>query len=129
MRFLIDRCAGRRLGEWLRQAGHDVIFGADLGPDPGDEILLEWASQHASILITIDTDFGSLVFTKNKPHRGIIRLPDVTVARRIALVASLLEDHAQDLEAGAIVTITGARIRVSHQIADAPTTDDKADTD
>ena len=25
LRFLVDRCAGRRLAEWLRTGGHDVI--------------------------------------------------------------------------------------------------------
>ena len=25
MKFLIDRCAGRLLADWLRQQGHDVV--------------------------------------------------------------------------------------------------------
>lgn len=25
MRFLIDRCAGRLLADWLREQGHDVV--------------------------------------------------------------------------------------------------------
>ena len=77
MRFLIDRCAGRLLAEWLRKQGHDVVEAHELGQDPGDRLLLEWAATNARILITIDTDFGELVFLQNLPHAGLIRLPDV----------------------------------------------------
>ena len=44
MKFLVDRCAGRRLAEWLREHGHDVLESRERGPDPGDVVLLEWAS-------------------------------------------------------------------------------------
>ena len=41
MKFLVDRCAGRRLSTWLRHLGHDVLEARDLGDDPGDRALLE----------------------------------------------------------------------------------------
>ena len=44
MKFLIDRCAGRRLAEWLRQVGHEVVESRERGTDPGDRALLEWAA-------------------------------------------------------------------------------------
>lgn len=47
MNFLIDRCAGRRLAESLRRAGHDVLEARTLGPDPGDRALLELAESLA----------------------------------------------------------------------------------
>jgi predicted nuclease of predicted toxin-antitoxin system len=77
MRFLIDRCAGRLLAEWLRNQGHNVVESRELGPDPGDRVLLDWAAQEARILVTIDTDFGELIYLENVPHAGLIRLPDV----------------------------------------------------
>ena len=54
MEFLIDRCAGRRLAEWLSSLGHDVVEARSLGPDPGDSILLRWATEQKRILVTID---------------------------------------------------------------------------
>jgi len=64
VRFLIDRCAGHRLAEWLRQQGHDVIEGRDRGPDPGDRVLLEWAATEKRILVTMDKDFGEFILVK-----------------------------------------------------------------
>jgi predicted nuclease of predicted toxin-antitoxin system len=86
VRFLVDRCAGRRPAEWLQVQGHDVRASWDSGPDPGDAELLRAASQEGRILITIDSDFGTLVFLAKARHAGIIRLPDVPVAARIDLI-------------------------------------------
>ena len=58
VRFLVDRCVGRRLAEWLRGRGHDVIESQGLGANPGDLALLEHAAAEGRIPVTIDTDFG-----------------------------------------------------------------------
>jgi predicted nuclease of predicted toxin-antitoxin system len=113
MRFLVDRCAGHRLAEWLRSQGHDVLESRELGPDPGDRALLERAAAEGRILVTIDTDFGELVYVEEVPHRGLVRLPDVPAERRIALMAQVLEQHQQELETQAIITIRRGRIRIS----------------
>ena len=113
MKFLIDRCAGRRLADWLRGQGHDVIESRALGPDPGDLALLERAATEGRILVTIDTDFGELVYVRDVPHAGLVRLPDVPAMRRIALMAEVLERHRPALERQAVVTVRGGRVRIS----------------
>ena len=113
MKFLIDRCAGRRLADWLRGQGHDVIESHVLGPDPGDQALLERAATEGRILVTIDTDFGELVYVRDVPHAGLVRLPDVPATRRITLMAEVLERHRPALERQAVVTVRGGRVRVS----------------
>lgn len=113
MKFLVDRCAGKQLADWLRQNGHDVLESRELGPDPGDRILLEIAAREKRILVTIDTDFGSFVFQEGMAHTGIVRLPDVPSDKRIAIFTELFTRHAIDLESGTIITIRGNRIRIS----------------
>ena len=113
MRFLIDRCAGRRLTDWLSSDGHDSVYSADLGPDPGDLALLQRAVSEKRILVTIDTDFGRLVYRGGEVHCGIVRLPDVRVNRRIELMRTVIERYGPQLEKGAIVTVRGEKIRVS----------------
>jgi predicted nuclease of predicted toxin-antitoxin system len=113
VKFLVDRCAGARLADWLRREGHDVIESRELGPDPGDRALLEISVREKRILITIDTDFGSLIFMDGMDHAGIVRLPDVPVEKRIYLFSVLFARHASDLESGAIITCQGNRIRIS----------------
>jgi len=113
MRFLIDRCAGSLLADWLRNQGHDVVESRELGPDPGDRVLLEWAVREGRILITIDTDFGELVFVENLPHAGIVRLPDVSSRERQLILQDLLTRHEADLKDSSIITVRGGRIRIS----------------
>ena len=116
MKFLIDRCAGRLLADWLRSEGHDVVESRELGPDPGDRALLEWAAREARILITIDTDFGELIFLENVPHAGLIRLPDLPSHQRQIVMQDLLTRYKPDLESAAIITVRGDRIRISKRL-------------
>ena len=117
MRFLIDRCAGRRLAEWLRTKEHDVVEAETLGPDPGDRALLERAGSEDRILVTVDKDFGELVYLRRVAHAGLILLPDTRVPQRIELVEAVIDHHHQALKERAVITIRGGRVRISHQTA------------
>lgn len=113
MRFLIDRCAGRLLADWLRTQGHDVVESCELGPDPGDRALLELAAQETRILVTIDTDFGELIYLEHIPHAGLIRLPDVPAHERELIIQELLTRYETGLLDASIITVRGGRIRIS----------------
>lgn len=113
MKFLIDRCAGRIVADWLRQAGHDVLEARERGADPGDRVLLEWATQESRVVVTIDTDFGQLVFLDKAAHCGIIRLPDVPARQRVLIMEDLLTRFSQELGNRAIITVRGGRVRIS----------------
>jgi predicted nuclease of predicted toxin-antitoxin system len=102
------------LAEWLHNNGHDVIDIHTLGPDPGNRALLERAESENRVLITTDKDFGELIHLHGIPHSGLIRLPDVRMAQRIALVEQVINHHGQALEERAIVTVRGNRMRISH---------------
>ena len=113
MRFFVDRCAGSRLAEWLRNEGHDVVEASDLGPDPGDRALLELAGAEGRVLITLDKGFGELIYLRRVPHAGLILLPDIRTLLRIEAVRKIVEEHDQALQRKAIVSVRGGQIRVS----------------
>ena len=117
MRFLVDACAGRRLSDWLADQGHDAVFADSLGADPGDRALLDVAVAEGRVVVTIDMDFGELMFLHGVSHAGLVRLPDVPVAERIALMENVLERCSDALSEQAIVTAGTRRIRVSLQSA------------
>lgn len=109
----MDRCAGRRLADWLSSGGHDSVYAGYLGTDPGDRALLQRAVSEKRILVTIDTDFCRLVYRGGEVHCGIVRLPDVRCNRRIGLMKTVIERYSAQLEKGAIITVRGEKIRVS----------------
>ena len=97
----------------MRSQGHEIVESRDKGPDPGDRVLLEWAAAEGRVLVTMDKDFGEFIFLEQLPHCGLVRLPDVPVKKRIALMDKVLTAHSKDLAEHAIVTIRGGRIRIS----------------
>lgn len=113
MRFLVDRCAGKIIADWLRSAGHDVVESRERGPDPGDAVLLEWAANEARVLVTIDTDFGQLIFLNRHPHSGLVRLPDVPSNQRVLILKDILARFAKELDEGMIITVRSGRVRIS----------------
>ena len=115
MRFLVDACAGKQLADWLVDRGHDVLFIDELGADPGDRALLDLAVAEGRVMVTIDMDFGELVFLHDVAHAGLVRLPDVPVVERVALMREVLTKCGDALSQRAIVTASAQRIRITAQ--------------
>lgn len=113
MRFLVDRCAGRRLADWLRNNGHDALDAQTLGPDPGDRALLELAASENRVLVTMDKDFGELIYLHGVRHAGLIRLPDVLMSLRIEIIAEVIGRYGPELEERALITVQGGHVRIS----------------
>lgn len=113
MKFLVDVCADSRpLRSALLAAGHDVLFASEHFADAADEALLALAWTEGRVLITEDNDFGALVFLRGLPHAGIVRLVETTAAERADAIHTLIEQHADAMEHGAIVVVTRERIRI-----------------
>lgn len=116
MRFLLDQGLSPRFGDLLAAADHDTVHARDLGlstaPDP---VILQSALDDARVLVTLDTDFGTLL-----AHSGAA-IPSVVLFRgevtrrpegQAALLLANLDQLADDLTEGAIVVIGDNRIRV-----------------
>lgn len=73
-KLLIDSCVSPAVTRRLRSEGHDAISILDLGSDPGDQAILNLAVGEGRILVTIDTDFGALVFRDGLARVGVLRL-------------------------------------------------------
>lgn len=112
MKFLIDVCAGKSVGDWLKSRGDDVIFVRDVDPRMADEKILKWANDDARILITVDKDFGYHIFYEGQSHKGVVRLPNVPREKRIELIKKVIELHSEDLMAGAVVKVTLNKIKI-----------------
>ena len=80
MRFLIDNALSPFVAEGLRQAGHDAIHVRDLGLAAADDVtIFEHADRDQRVIISADTDFGTILAMRNAarpsviPHRRIAR--------------------------------------------------------
>jgi predicted nuclease of predicted toxin-antitoxin system len=85
------------------------------GPDPGDPAILQSAADEGRILVTLDKDFGELIFLHSAPHAGLIRLPNVPVPERMALLARLLAEYRGEDLSNAIVTVEEGKTRITRR--------------
>ena len=67
MRFLVDENIPPDCVRQLRKANHDVISILEAGMGTPDESVMSAARQHNRILVTFDSDFGRLIYAKQKP--------------------------------------------------------------
>ena len=99
MHFLIDFNVGRSVADELRQAGHDAAFVGDVDPRMSDVDILLWAVRENRIVVTMDADFGELVYHSGHSHAGVLflRMPGARREAKVSVVRWILEHHASDL--------------------------------
>lgn len=113
MRFLLDACvASRTLHEALVDLGHDVLSAWEGYAHGSDEALLALAYEEGRVLVTEDKDFGELVFLRRQPHPSIVRLVELRAAQKVEAMLDLIEHHDDAMREGAIIVVTGTRVRI-----------------
>ena len=115
MRFLVDYALSPVVSKSLQQGGHDSIHVRDIGlARASDEIIFDRAERENRILVSSDTDFGTILAFRGskKPSVILFRSSDKRPERQAEVLFANLSRLAQALEVGAIVVIEDARIRV-----------------
>ena len=115
MKFLIDNALSPRVAGRLAAAGHDAVHVRDVGMQAAsDEEIFERAHQDARVVVSADTDFGTLLATREARYpsvvlfRGRLRRPEQQAATLLGNLAAI----EGDLDSGAVVVFESARIRI-----------------
>jgi predicted nuclease of predicted toxin-antitoxin system len=112
MKILLDTNISFWVRDRLILAGYDVIWTGDWEVDPGDEEILNFAYGEERILITQDKDFGELAIVRSQPHRGIIRLSNLSTAQHFQVCMEILTRYGDELLNAAIITVDSRRVRI-----------------
>jgi predicted nuclease of predicted toxin-antitoxin system len=116
MRFLIDNALSPRVADLLKAAGHDAVHVRAKGLHTAeDAAVLQAAIDEGRVLISADTDFGTLLTLGGlaKPSVVLFRhgSPRQPLAQANLLLANV-EALTQDLDAGAIVVLREGKLRI-----------------
>jgi predicted nuclease of predicted toxin-antitoxin system len=116
MRLLIDANLAPRVALGLRTAGFEATHVIDLGlMTATDDEIFDRAAAGGLVVITADSDFGMLLAMHRAVSPSVVHLRHVAELRpdqHRALLVANLPQIAEDLERGAIASLSPSRLAV-----------------
>jgi len=100
MKIVADESIERPIVARLRIEGHQVIHIAEIAPGITDLEVLEYTNRNEALLVTVDKDFGDIVFHQNYQVPGVVlvRLPDdLTSLEKSNIIADIIRKYDEEL--------------------------------
>lgn len=112
-RLLLDENVGIQVAKFLKRDGYDVASILEESPGIADEVVLDRALAENRVVVTLDKDFGTLIFLHSQKHAGVIllRLEDETPKNIFRILNKVLTEYISKLT-GKFITVSETKIRL-----------------
>ena len=117
IKILLDQGLPRSAVKILNSKGWDVIHTGDIGLSRAtDRQLLKFARNENRIIVTLDSDFHTIIATENASSPSVIRIRQEGLKgpQFSRLLMDILPKIHDALIDGAMVTVTENSIRIRH---------------
>lgn len=116
MKLLVDENLSARVGSTLREAGHDAVHVTAVGlANTDDAVILRSAADDGHVIVTADADFGALLALRRDRGPSVLMLRSsdrLTPEQQAELILATLAQIGNELDDGAVASVTPERIRV-----------------
>ena len=98
--FVIDAGVGKLVEKWLEEIGHIVYAVMTVNHEMVDEDIINFALEKEAIIITMDSDFGTIVFKEGFKHCGILflRLDEATGEEKLVTIQYIIPNYIEELK-------------------------------
>ncbi len=113
LRFLVDVGVGTTVEKWLVQAGYDTVAVRAFDPHASDDAILKTAVRESRIVVTMDKDFGELVFHSGQAHAGVVllRMDDADADEKLHVMQAIMNGYADQLS-GRFTVYKDGKLRI-----------------
>jgi predicted nuclease of predicted toxin-antitoxin system len=113
MKFLLDVGVGNKVWHYLTNQGYDVKLITSINPNMPDSDILHIAENEERMVITMDKDFGDLVYHSGKAHKGVLllRLEDATGDEKVLVMQFIIDNFKEQIE-GKFCVFKNGRLRI-----------------
>ncbi len=100
LKFLVDVGVGKGIENYLHEEGYDIKAVRDIDPCMDDENIIRTAFLENRMVITMDKDFGELVYHSSMNHSGVLllRLEDAASSQKLKVVKYIIENYSDRIK-------------------------------
>lgn len=98
--FVIDVGVGKLIEDWLSDEGYKIFPIIDIERTMPDIGIINFALEENAVIITMDKDFGELVFKNGNRHGGVLllRLEDAVGREKLSVLKTLIPQYINHLK-------------------------------
>ncbi len=100
IKFIVDVGVGKVVEEFLRSRGADVLSVRAVDPRMTDREILQYAKIERRMILTMDKDFGELVFHSKISHSGVLllRMEEATGPEKARVLDYILLHYSKRIQ-------------------------------
>jgi predicted nuclease of predicted toxin-antitoxin system len=113
LKFVLDVGVGNKVAQYLIANGYDATLITAIDPTMEDTNILSIAEIEERMVITMDKDFGELVYHSKKAHKGVLllRLEDANGDEKVEIMKFIMDNFKDELE-GKFCVFKNGRFRI-----------------
>lgn len=99
LKFLVDVGVGKKVESFLNVSGYDIKSIRQIDHRMKDYQIMQFAKKEKRTIITMDKDFGELVFNSGMSHYGVLllRLDDSDGDEKVEIIKEILTKYEGSL--------------------------------